>query len=112
MKHGQPQERFEGIQRLVSEGYKLIEDAKQNYFMKIGRTLSNADAGQKIYWSLMNRVLNKAKIPITLPLLENDAFVLDFKAGTQIFNYHFIRHWATIDKAVTFLVVLKATSIN
>ena len=38
--------KFEGIQRMVSIGYQLIEDAKQNYFMKIGRTLSNADTVQ------------------------------------------------------------------
>ena len=61
-KNGQVQERFEGIQRMVSEGNEVIEDAKQNYFMKIGLTLSNADIGQKTKWSLTNGVLNKAKV--------------------------------------------------
>ena len=40
-----------------------IEAAKHNYFMKIGQTLSNDDTGQKAYWSLINKVLNKAKTP-------------------------------------------------
>ena len=82
---------------MVSEGYELIENAKQNYFMKIGRTPSNAGAGEETYWSLINRVLNKANILIIPPLLENDAFVLDFKAKAQIFNDYFICQCTTID---------------
>ena len=69
-------ERLEGIQRIVAQGRKLIEDAKHNYFMQIGQTLSNTDASQKTYWSLINKVLNKDKIPIIPPRMENDSFVL------------------------------------
>ena len=82
---------------MVSQGCKLIEDAKHNYFMKIGQTLSNADTGEKTYWSLINKVLNKAKIPEIPPLLENDIFVLDFKTKAQIFNDYFILQCTTID---------------
>ena len=53
--------------------------------------------GQKTYWSLINKVLNKAKIPEIPPLLENDIFVLDFKTKPQIFNDYFILHCTTID---------------
>ena len=55
--------RFEGIQRMVSQGCKLIEDAKHNYLMKIGQTLFDADNGKKTYWTLIKKVLNKAKVP-------------------------------------------------
>ena len=40
-----------------------MEDAKQKYFAKVGRTLSNPSTGSKLYWSLVNKMLNKAKIP-------------------------------------------------
>ena len=63
---------------MISFGSKMIEDAKDKYFTKIGRTLSNPETGRKLYWSLINKILNKAKIPIIPPLLENDVFVLDF----------------------------------
>ena len=82
---------------MVSQGCKLIEDAKHNCFMKIGQTLSNADTGQKTYWSLINKVLNRAKIPEIPPLLENDIFVLDFKTKAKIFNDYFILQCTTID---------------
>ena len=88
---------LEGIQNMITEGSKLVEDAKQKYFAKIGRTLSNPSTGSKLYWSLVNKMLNKAKIPEIPPLLENDVFVLDFASKAQIFNDYFILQCTTID---------------
>ena len=82
---------------MISQGSKLIADAKDEYFTKIGRTLSNPETGRKLYRSLINKVLNKAKIPIIPPLLENDIFVLDFTAKAEIFNDYFIQQCTTID---------------
>ena len=62
----------------------MIEDAKQKYLMKIGQKLSDPNTGQKTYWSLINKILNKVKIPIIPPLLENDIFVLDFTTKAEI----------------------------
>ena len=56
---GQPGERLEGILGMISKGAKMIEDAKQKYLMKIRQTLSNPNTGQKMYWSLINKILNK-----------------------------------------------------
>ena len=75
----------------------MIEDAKQEYLMKIGQTLSNPNTGQKTYWSLINEILNKVKIPIIPPLLENDIFVLDFTTKAEIFNDYFILQCIVID---------------
>ena len=45
----------------------------------------------------MNTVLNKAKIPIIPPLLENGIFVTDFTEKAQLFNDYFILQCTTID---------------
>ena len=82
---------------MVSEGSKLIEDAKRNYFLKAGNTLANPGTARKTYWSLINTVLNKAKIPIIPPLLENDLFIIDFTKKAQLFNEYFILQCTTID---------------
>ena len=82
---------------MVSQGCKLIDDAKNNYIMKIGQTLSNADTGQKTYWSPKNKVLNIVKIPVMPPLLENDILVLDFRTKAHILNDYFILQSTTID---------------
>ena len=49
VRSGQPGERLEGILGMISQGAKMIEDAKQKYLMKIGQTLSNLNTGQKMY---------------------------------------------------------------
>ena len=97
VRNGRPENKSEGIQRMVSEGSKLIEDAKRNYFLKAGNTLANPGTARKTYWSLINTVLNKAKIPIILPLLENDLFITDFTEKAQLFNEYFMLQCTTID---------------
>ena len=52
---------------------------------------------RKTYWSLINTLLNKAKIPIIPPLLENGLFIMDFTEKAQIFNEYFILQCTTID---------------
>ena len=94
---GQPNDMLEGIQDMIAQGSKLVEDAKHKYFTNVGRTLSDPSTGTKKYWSLINKILNKAKIPEIPPLLENDIFVLDFASKAQIFNDYFILQCTTLD---------------
>ena len=82
---------------MISEGAKMIENAKQNYLRKTGQNLANAGSSSKMYWSLINTVLNKAKIPIIPPLLENGLFISDFAEKAQLFNDYFILQCTTID---------------
>ena len=97
MRSGQPNDKQEGIQKMISGGSQLIEDAKRNYFLKAGNTLANPGTSRKRYWSLINRVPSKAKIPIIPPLLENGLFVTDFTEKAQLFNDYFILQCTTID---------------
>ena len=97
MRSGQPDDKLEGIQKKITEGSKLIEDAKRNYLLKAGNTLANPGTPNRTYWSLINTVLNKAKIPIIPPLLENGQFVTDFTEKAQLFNDYFILQCTTID---------------
>ena len=75
---------------MVAEGAKMIEGAKQNYLRKTEQTLANPGTSGKTYWTLINTVLNKAKIPIIPPLLEKGLFIKDFTEKAQVFNDYFI----------------------
>ena len=97
VKSGRPGDKLEGIQKMISEGAKLVEEAKQNYFRKAGETLANPGTSSKTYWTLINTVLNKVKIPMIPPLLENGLFVTDFTEKAQIFNDYFILQCTTIN---------------
>ena len=88
MKIGQPDDKLEGIQKMISDGTKLIEDARTNYLRKSGHILANPETSRKNYWSLINSVPNKAKIPIVLPLVENGLFITDFAEKAQILYFN------------------------
>ena len=59
--------------------------------------LSNPTTGRRSYWSLVNKVVNNAKILLIPLLLENDKFVLNFSTKAQIFNDYFIFQCKTLD---------------
>ena len=71
-------DKLDHIQKIIFEGPRLTEEAKRNYFFKARKTLANSMTSSKTYWSLINAVLNKAKIPLIPPFLENGLFVTDF----------------------------------
>ena len=56
VRNGRPENKPEGIQRMVSEGSKLIEDAKRNYFLKAGNTVANPGTARKTYWSKQGNI--------------------------------------------------------
>ena len=97
VKKGQPEDMLEGIQNMIAQGSKLVEDAKNKYFTNVGCTLSDPSTGTKKYWYLINKIFNKAKIPEIPPLLENDIFVLAFSSKAQIFNDYSILQCTTLD---------------
>ena len=77
-------------------GATTIENAKRSYFMNVGRSLAQKTSA-KVYWSLINKVLNKSKIPPIPPLLENGVFVTKFAEKAQLFIEYFPRQCSTID---------------
>ena len=97
VRSGRPDDKVDGIKSMVSDGEKLIEEAKQNYLRKTGQALANPETSSKTYWFLINTVLNKAKIPIIPPLSENGLFITDASEKAQLFNDYFILQCTTID---------------
>ena len=51
MRNGRPGDKLEGIQAMISEGARLIEEAKRNYFLKAGKTLASPATSSKTYWT-------------------------------------------------------------
>ena len=87
IKTGRSDSKLLGIQNMKAQSSRIIGDAKNQYFTKISKTLSNPKAGQKTYWPLINTILNEAKIPVIPLLLENDSFVLSLRQTLSNFHY-------------------------
>ena len=69
---------------MTSEGARLSEEAKRNYFLKAGKTLADSRTSNKTYWNLINTVLHKVKILIIPFLLENGLFATDITEKVQL----------------------------
>ena len=67
----------------------LIESAKLDYYKTIAEKLNNPETAPKTYWSLLNRMLGRVKVPSIPPLLANGSFVTDFKEKAKLFNNFF-----------------------
>ena len=94
-KNGQPEDRRDGIESMVSQCSKLIEDAKNNYFAKIGEKLSDYTTGIKSYWSLINTVLSKVKILLIPPLLKMTSLswiIWQKQKFSKTISYSNVRH--------------------
>ena len=68
-----------------NETSRMITD-KENYFLTLGRKLSNPTIGPETYWTTLNRVINKKETTNIPPLLENGILVTNFQKKADIFN--------------------------
>ena len=83
------------MDRIILDQYRTecdeeIEKSKQNYLLKLGTRLADKNTGQKMYWKIVNNLLNKCKIPRIPPLLVADKFVAVCKEKPTLFNNYFV----------------------
>ena len=79
----------------------MIINAKNDYYLDLGRELSNNVTGAKSYWSLFNRLLNKKAVSNIPPLIENGLFITNVEAKANIFNELFIAQCREIETGST-----------
>ena len=79
----------------------MIINAKIDYYLDLGRKLSNNVTGAKSYWSLFNRLLNKKAASNIPPLIENGLFITNVEAKANIFNEFFIAQCREIETGST-----------
>ena len=58
---------------------KLIVEAKDKHLAKLSSKLDSPDTAPKTYWSIINRFLNKKKIPIIPPVLFEGKLISDLE---------------------------------
>ena len=56
----------------------------------MGVKLADPNTGQKVYWKILNKFLNKCKVPRIPPLLVLEKFIIDFKEKASLFNIFFM----------------------
>ena len=90
VKRGRKQEDWNHVKKVQNETTRMITNAKNEYYLNVGRRLSNNTTGAKTYWSLLNRLISKKKVSNIPPLLENGLFVTNVEDKANIFNGYFV----------------------
>ena len=67
----------------------MIDDTKKSYLRMEGNKLNDPLIGPKKYWSIINKFLNRKKIPMIPPILHGGNFITDPQAKVNIFNEFF-----------------------
>ena len=78
------------VKSVRNETSKMILNAKEEYFKRLGRKLSDPSEGIKSYWSTLNRLINKKKTLNIPPLLENGQFITNIQSKATILNDFFV----------------------
>ena len=80
---------------------ELIRSSKKYYLKNLSNKLNNPHLGPKAYWSILNRILGKTKIPTIPPLIINNVYETDFLAKANIFNDFFASQCSLLDNNST-----------
>ena len=91
LRHKRNNEDFAKLEYLRNETDNLIYKSKKQCYQNINRKVNDPLTSCKTYWSVMKTFVNGKKVPVTPPLLFNDAFVTDFQEKANIFSSFFAK---------------------
>ena len=77
------------LDQVRTECCEAIKNAKEKHLKELGTKLANPTTGQKMYWKILNKFLNKCKVSRIPPLFVQDKFITDCKEKASIFNEFF-----------------------
>ena len=78
------------LDNVKTESFQAIKNARELFLRNQGLKLADPNTGQKTYWKILNKFLNKNHIPRIPPLLNNDKFVFDCNEKAKLFNDYFV----------------------
>ena len=65
------------------------ETAKQQYFAKIAKKLSDPNISSKTYWPILKCFLTGENVPCILPIFHESRFIIDFREKAELLNSFF-----------------------
>ena len=71
------------------ECQQKVEMAKLSYLKNLGIKINDPNTSQKVYWKIIQRVMNKCRAPKIPPLYVNNVFIMISRAKAIYFNEFF-----------------------
>ena len=97
VKRGKKVNAFDQVREVQNITNKLIKEAKQLYYKKLGEKLSDPQTGQKNFWNAFKRITNKKKHTNIPPIIDNNKYISNFRQKANIFNDYFANQCKILD---------------
>ena len=88
-KNGYKNEDKKVLDNFRIECLEVIKNAKEKFLKSQGAKLADPTTGQNTYWKILNRFLNKCKIPRIPPIFLDEKFITNCREKASIFNNSF-----------------------
>ena len=95
VQRGRRPEEWNLVKTIQNRTSKIIIHAKESYYLKLGKKLSDPNQRTKAYWATLNRVITNKVSNIT-PLLKNDVYLTNFQVKADILNVYFVEQCCTM----------------
>ena len=89
VKNGRSDADKDELVRITSLSSDTITKAEAKYLHSLGNKLNDPQTGAKLYWSILNKLLQKIKIPLIPPILSNGTFITNLCEKITLFNTFF-----------------------
>ena len=73
-----------------------VETAKQQYFAKISKKLSDPNINSKTYCSMLKCFLTGKQVPCIPPIFHDNRFITDFREKAELFNTFFANQCSSV----------------
>ena len=101
VKNGRTDADKDELVRITSLISDTITKAKEKYLQSLGNKLNDPQTGAKSYWSILNKLLQKIKIPLIPPILFNGTFITNVNEKITLFNTFFAEQCTPINNSST-----------
>ena len=101
VKRGRNENDHNNVREVQNTTNRLIREAKQVHYKKLGEKLSDPLTGSKHFWNASIRMTNKrnhTKIP---PIVDNNTYVSNFQQKANIFNDYFANQCKILENSST-----------
>ena len=106
---GKPSEGRVNVRNVQKETDAKIAEAKVSYHKSIEEKLCTSSTGCNLFWTVINRLIDKKKNCNIPPLLENNVFISSFKEKASIFNEYFASQCNPLNNGSTLPFFFKNT---
>ena len=100
------------VKQVKDDGTKMITDARNKYYSRLGEKLCDPNVGIKTYWKTLRKIINKKQV-MNIPLiLSNGVFITNFHYKANLFNEFFVQQCSILQNGSVLLHINYKTNVR